>query len=72
MPYMLLPGLIAMQMFINKMVKDKYSLPEDPEDEKMVPIDFDQALPLLMSGTALAAPAAVSLNLLIAQQLQVL
>lgn len=72
MPYLFLPALIAMQMFINNMVKEQYSLPEDPDDEKIVPINFDLALPFLMGGAALASPAAVSLNLFIAQQLAVL
>lgn len=72
-PYLFLPAMIAGQMYINHMVNKNYSLPEDPEDEdKKIPIDFDLALPFLVGSAALATPAAVSVNFLIAQQLAVL
>lgn len=59
-------------MMINGFVKENFSIPEDPDKEKLVPIDFDTVLPFLMGGAALATPAAVSLNWVIAQQLAVL
>lgn len=70
MPYMFVPALIAMQMFVNNFVKENYSLPDDDDpEEKSLPINVDWALPFLMGGAALATPQIISLNWLAALSL---
>jgi hypothetical protein len=55
-------------MKFNTKFEENFFIPpdEDPE-EKLVPIDIRPVLPFIFGGAALAAPAAVSINWVIAQ-----
>ena len=67
-PYLLIPTLVAFSTFVSAAVKERYSIPEDEDpNQPAMPIKLNFALPFLLGGAALAAPAAVSLNWYIAE-----
>lgn len=70
LPYLLIPLLVSLQMMFTSKFEEKFLIPqEQDDDEKLVPIDIKPALPFILGGASLAAPAAISLNWVIAQQL---